>query len=614
MSSSTVGVQVMLEHQLPQHRGRLRAVAAQHPDAVHGDFKRGPAGVFRRIAAGGAERGGALVPHIQPGAVGGEVLDRVGSGPKHRAVQRGIAVHVPRVDVAAEGHREAEGLQRVRVRAVVLVRIDHPDAGREHHGRGAIGVHREGVGAMVGEQLHHARVAALRRHEKRRGAERELAAKAVLPALRVAGIDRGAVLQQHLRQLEAGHAAGRHGMRELADVQRAHTDQLVQRGEPDAVGVDVRAAFGEQCGQLEMRVGDRQREQRHPLRCRVLEARARIEQDLCRLDPTRLHRELHGRERVDAGRDTLVAVIDAGAVAIAQRQRWPARHSLDVGARPDERADDIGVAFRRRPHERGLVARLLVRVHVRAVRQQRAHRANPAGPRRRHQGRLATRERRVGIDAARQQALDNGGMPVGRGERQRRHAEMVGGGCDSPRAEQQVDGREVALMRRPVQCGRPVRLRRVHVDLLLQQRADRLQVPRLDRLGQRPGATRGGSGDRQEQQGNGDARWKHVHRLLQTSASRPVLSPRLPRCTSSLSRRLRQKFMNGVSNFARRCRPGFNRPPPEPTRTFGRLCGLCMLPSPMPPPASSSELSSSEPSPSGVAAMRDTRCENSCMW
>ena len=73
----------------------------------------------------------------------------------------------------------------------------------------------------------------------------------------------------------------------------------------------------------------------------------------------------------------------------------------------------------------------------------------------------------------------------------------------------------VALMRRPMQRGRAVGFGRVHVNALLQQCTDRVEVAVFDRLGQRHRSTRGHRGDG-KQQGHQDARArsKHDRRLL----------------------------------------------------------------------------------------------------
>ena len=48
------------------------------------------------------------------------------------------------------------------------------------------------------------------------------------------------------------------------------------------------------------------------------------------------------------------------------------RARLQIGPVLDEQLHDVGMAFRRRPHQRRLVLRRLLRVHVRAARNQHA--------------------------------------------------------------------------------------------------------------------------------------------------------------------------------------------------------------------------------------------------
>ena len=136
----------------------------------------------------------------------------------------------------------------------------------------------------------------------------------------------------------------------------------------------------------------------------------------------------------------------------------------DVGAMVEERPRDGGPPVGDRPHQGGLAARRLDRVHPRAARQQGVHRRDAAGAGGRHQRGLSAREGRVGIGVGRQQPLDEGAVAASAGHEQRGDPEVVGRVGVGARPEQQLCRDHVLVVHRPVQRRRAVRLPRVHVD------------------------------------------------------------------------------------------------------------------------------------------------------
>ncbi len=85
----------------------------------------------------------------------------------------------------------------------------------------------------------------------------------------------------------------------------------------------------------------------------------------------------------------------------------------------------------------------------------------------------------VGVFTGFQQLLDHDRVAVGRGEREWRGAEPIGGLYVRARANQQIGGFEIAGADGPVERCCSIGLRRVHVHLLLQERVDGGAVPGL---------------------------------------------------------------------------------------------------------------------------------------
>ena len=127
----------------------------------------------------------------------------------------------------------------------------------------------------------------------------------------------------------------------------------------------------------------------------------------------------------------------------------------------------LDVTFRRRPHQRRLPApRLLSRARRR--RGSAARRTASTLPVRAAVISIVSPpgQRRVRIGAGIEKPLDDGGVAVGAGERQRRHAVAVRRAHIGAGREQPVHEIEIVVIRRPVQRRRAVRLRRVDVGAL----------------------------------------------------------------------------------------------------------------------------------------------------
>ena len=168
-----------------------------------------------------------------------------------------------------------------------------------------------------------------------------------------------------------------------------------------------------------------------------------------------------------------------------QRGKASGRTRADVRPTLDQRPDDGGMAFRRRPHQRGLSAPAFLHVHVRSVSEQHVHGIDLPRARGRHQDRFAFRQHRVRVGPGLQEHLDAGGVPVHAGQPERRHAVAIRRLDVCSGADQQVHQFRIISVRRPVEGGRAVGLRGIHVDALLQQGANGRLVRRLDGVDQR---------------------------------------------------------------------------------------------------------------------------------
>ena len=137
----------------------------------------------------------------------------------------------------------------------------------------------------------------------------------------------------------------------------------------------------------------------------------------------------------------------------------------------------------RGPHQRRRTAERFLRVRVRAVVEQRLHRLDVAGARGEHQRRPAERKRLVGIGPGLDEGRDHPGVAVHTGQPQRRHALTVRRLRIGTRTKQDGGQVPVASVHGPMERGRPIGLRGVHVDLLRDQRLHGRRVTTHRRIG-----------------------------------------------------------------------------------------------------------------------------------
>ena len=131
-----------------------------------------------------------------------------------------------------------------------------------------------------------------------------------------------------------------------------------------------------------------------------------------------------------------------------------------------EQSDDGRVAFRRRPHQRGLLPRGFFGIHVRARIKEPSDHLRIARPGRDHQRGLAARGGRVGIGPPSQQRLDDRRAAVRAGQQQWVTPSSLAACTSAPARRSRSTMPAVVLVRSPVQRGRAVALPAVDVDAL----------------------------------------------------------------------------------------------------------------------------------------------------
>ena len=282
----------------------------------------------------------------------------------------------------------------------------------------------------------------------------------------------GAACDELSDELEAVDVAGSLRCRIVASVQAdlAHGGDLMQRRPPLRRGVRIGARVEQHQRQLVVRVARRQQK--------------RVESSRVPPEPPR-----RGRQRRPPGSASLT-LAPAAISAFATSSR-PSRTANRNGVKPPvERAftsaprstrvsHDWRVAFGGRPHQRRLPPARLLRVDVRAVRQQQLDGLETARPRGRHQGGFTTWQGGVRVGAGVEQQTDQRRVAVHAGDRQRRHRRSGSPPSRWRRRGSAARRRHVVDARGPVQRRRAVDLGRVDIHALLEQPANRRRVRAL---------------------------------------------------------------------------------------------------------------------------------------
>ena len=350
-------------------------------------------------------------------------------------MQRRVAVVIDGSNRVAQFHHQLDRLQGFPGAPRTLARRPDTDARRHEQRCGAVLVRQHRVGPQLEQQLHQFDVDRLRgQQERRRAGPVEHVPVAVPRLRRLPRVDVGAVGHERADQFEIGHWSGRDCRRVVVvPVRTAGPDQLVEGRPARPGGGGVGAALEEAHGEPVVRVHDREMERAGPVRQRQVDVRASVEQGA------------HG-----------LAV--AGPDREGQRREAGIGWRIDAGAGGDERRDDGGVPFRRRPHQGGLPAPAFARLDRRAgaVPNERLDARRDTRPRRQHEQRFAPSRDLVRIGAGHQERVDDGRMAGPAGERDRGDAVAVRGIDRRAVAQLPRDGGEVAGMRRLVQRRRTV--------------------------------------------------------------------------------------------------------------------------------------------------------------
>src|ERR1051326_5748806 len=177
------------------------------------------------------------------------------------------------------------------------------------------------------------------------------------------------------------------------------------------------------------------------------------------------------------------------------------------------------------------------------MRKERLHGFDFARTRGGHQSRFAAGKHRIWIGASLQQQLDDLTVAVCARNRERGHAVAVGGLHICARPDQKPRRLEIILLNRPVQSRAAVSLGRIHVRMLLEQRADSRPIHpfggfRKTRVGSR------GTHRRRGQQKNDRPFREHSYTEsgLMSSLMMPWLSANLSRWTPTFSSSVKCKL------------------------------------------------------------------------
>ncbi len=203
-------------------------------------------------------------------------------------------------------------------------------------------------------------------------------------------------------------------------------------------------------------------------------------------------------------------------------------------------------------HECRLSVCGILGVYLGSMREQHLERVDAAGTRRDHQRGRAGSVDGVSVRPGLQQGLHQGRASILRGDEQRSDGAQT---SLSARArsgvEQQLCHREIIIRRSPMQRGHAVRLRTIHIRLLLKLAADCGEVSRLRRIRERGPRAGGRKEPRNRQQASAQdcARHPNIPRSHQKEIS-PVLSPTRSTGTPSLCKTLSHTFPSGVSSGA----------------------------------------------------------------
>ena len=424
-------------------------------------------------------RHAVLVGRVEIASVAGEILDHGLESVARGGVQHGVAPAMrlmddrgrPALDGRLDGLQHAVfvlplgGYELRRDEAAPPGRAAvRADSHRRHERRSAVIQGQQRVGAGSGEQPQDLRLEVTRGEHQRRCALLAQREDVLIGPTR----DGRAPGQSCVRLRSAGQQrAYQRGVR----AQHGGVQGAVAR----AGRIGIGAALQKDLGEPRVAAHRRQDQRAVAVRRRVVHVGAGVQQEAGRVDVPVAGGEQQRREA--AGVEVLGArrarrAPQSGAAELARGRRARA----DVGAVGEEHARDVGMPRGRGPHHRGLASGRLRGVDVRPVIEEGLDRGRVARVRAPHEQRLAGVQSAVGARPGREQPLDDARVPAGAGDPQRGGAEVVLRVHVRAGVDQRFQSRRVVPVRGPVQRGRPVGLRNVDVEPLLQQGRHRVPV------------------------------------------------------------------------------------------------------------------------------------------
>ena len=463
------------------------------------------------------------------GSVIEEQLHDGGRQPVRSAMQRGFAVVVNCIDVAAQFEHHPHAFVRFILRAPVLTRGCDADSRGHHQQRRVLGGGDRRIGPQLKQLAYQRRISYLGGHEERRGADPAVAL--AKPGIRILGYASVYVrsARDHLPGKRHGVdvAAGDRTRRIVAVRRLPHPRDRVQSRVADFrvvryALVRIEPLVDEKQRELVVRIRRRQDHGTGSVRQLVSNVGTALEQGLDGLDMAGPHAEQKRRESAD------------------RRTSKPPRHlglraGCNVRTSLDQRPDGGVLTVGRRPHECCL-APLQCGVDVRAVVQQQPDGVSAPGARRGHQRRLTLADLRIRVGTGRQQDFEHRRTGIRGSQADRRDAERVGGIHIRTGAQQLLRRIGVVKVGRPMERRHPVGLRGVDIDLRLSQERDHgIEIGIPDGIHQRrrlPGHA--GTGQRQEHQEEhpGPPRTRvadyhrglHIHTLLNYSSEELIMT------------------------------------------------------------------------------------------
>ena len=239
--------------------------------------------------------------------------------------------------------------------------------------------------------------------------------------------------------------------------------------------VDRRPVVEQSRRQLIVAVVDRQPQRILPVTGRCIDIGARCQQVTCGRHvalPCSKKQRSEPPVRISDGRGVWLRICWLWPFATTGvGHRINLRTGVEIGTVANERLDCRRVVLGHRPHQSGRPPPRLLRVYVGPMVQQQLDGAHFSGAGRHHEGCIAVRgQRRVRVDAGREESLNHGDAAIDGGELHRRSAGMVGGRYVGAGLDKQPCRVDVVTPDGPMQGRRAIDLRRVDGSASLQQR------------------------------------------------------------------------------------------------------------------------------------------------